>query len=172
MDETLDHASYVGILARMHGFWRTWQPQVSALLEDDALTVPRQRLALLATDLSALGLSAAEIEILPVCPQLPLRSVNEALGSLYVLEGATLGGQLIQRHVYGKLGLDAMSGCAYFTGYGSRTGEMWRDMLVKLENVVTDDIDQVVRGATVTFTSIAWWLDQFGRTQVSCPEES
>lgn len=157
MDETLDQAAYLAILTRLYGFWRTWQPQASALMDDDAFTVPRRRVALLAADLSALGLSAAEIESLPVCPPLPLRTEREALGSFYVLEGATLGGQVIRRHVERKLGL-AASGCAYFSGYGPRTGEMWRDTLARLETVPPGDVDQLVRGATVTFAGIARWL--------------
>jgi heme oxygenase len=51
----------------------------------------------------------------------------DALGCLYVLEGATLGGQLIGRQVQRQLGLRSEHGCAFFAGYGAdQTGPMWK----------------------------------------------
>ena len=57
---------------------------------------------------------------------LPLNNAAKALGCLYVLEGATLGGVLIARHVRASLGFDGDAGSAFYLGYGPRTGAMWR----------------------------------------------
>jgi heme oxygenase len=47
---------------------------------------------MLAADLGALGLSVDAMEAVPQCPLTELRDDMEALGSLYVMEGSTLGG--------------------------------------------------------------------------------
>ena len=51
----------------------------------------------------------------------------EALGVLYVLEGATLGGQIINRHLRDRLGVEPGTGASFFSGYGPKTGEMWKE---------------------------------------------
>jgi len=50
----------------------------------------------------------------------------EALGCLYVLEGAALGGQVIARHVRRRLRLAPEAGLAFFTGGGADAGRSWR----------------------------------------------
>lgn len=48
----------------------------------------------------------------------PLEDVGGLVGTLYVIEGATLGGQVISRHLRSTLGLDADNGARFFNGYG------------------------------------------------------
>lgn len=55
-----------------------------------------------------------------------IRSVAAALGALYVLEGATLGGQIIARQLRRELGSAVEPCIAFFSGYGERTGPMWK----------------------------------------------
>jgi heme oxygenase len=52
-------------------------------------------------------------------------NLNFAVGCLYVLEGATLGGQFISRHL-ATLGIGPANGGLFFHGYGAKTGEMWK----------------------------------------------
>ena len=158
MNEHLGLESYTGILARLYGFWRGWQPQVASLFQDEPFLRPRRRLHLLAADLAALGVTATALETLPVCPLTPLGDDREALGSLYVLEGSTLGGRLIQRNVTRCLGLEGRASCSYFTGYGADTGAMWRAFLARLEEASAADMKRVGGGATATFERICWWL--------------
>jgi heme oxygenase len=53
-------------------------------------------------------------------------TLAHALGLLYVLEGATLGGQLLRRRLGPALGLTEERGLAFFTAYGAEVGPMWR----------------------------------------------
>lgn len=158
LDERLDLMAYREVIARLHGFWRGWQPRMAALMRDEALLAPRRRLHLLEADLVALGVPATAVETLPACPLPVLRDAAEALGSLYVLEGSTLGGQVIRRNVERRLGLDGQRGCAYFAGYGAETGLMWRAFLARLDAAPPADAGRIAQGASATFERLAWWL--------------
>jgi len=77
-----------------------------------------------------------------------------ALGCLYVLEGATMGGQIISRHL-AKLGIGPSNGGLFFNGYGAKTGEMWKSFQTAGTNycVTEDQITEAVSGAKQTFGS-------------------
>ena len=98
---------------------------------------------------------------LPLCPVPLLRDAFEALGSLYVMEGSTLGGQVIMRNVTLRLGFDDRFGCSYFAGHGANTGAMWRSFLARLDEAPTAEAERIANGASATFERLAWWL---GRT--------
>lgn len=55
-----------------------------------------------------------------------IHTVAEALGAMYVLEGATLGGRFITRHLERHLGLSNGRGYSYFCAYGTEVGAMWQ----------------------------------------------
>ncbi len=160
LDQRLGLEAYRKVLERFYGFWRGWEPQVAVLFQDAAFLAPRRRMHLLQADLAIAGLSAHEIDVLPVCPVLILRNAVEALGSLYVMEGSTLGGRVIERNVEQCLGLDGRRGCTYFAGYGTDTGRMWRSFLARLDQAPMTDAEQVADGAVTTFERLAWWLPQ------------
>ncbi len=158
LSEQLDLDAYRNVLERFYGFWRNWEPHMAALLQDEALLDPRRRMHLLEADLVAIGLSAHELEALPRCPLPTLLDDVEALGSLYVMEGSTLGGRVIQRNVARCLGLDGRSGCAYFAGYGAHTGRMWQSFLARLNEEPVINAPRIANGASATFERLAWWL--------------
>lgn len=158
LDERLDRGAYKQVLERFHGFWRGWEPQVAALLHDKPFSDPRRRMHLLDADLAVLGSSARTVNALPACPLPLLHGAAEALGSLYVLEGSTLGGRVIQRNVERCLGFSDRSGCTYFAGYGASTGMMWRSFLTRLDEAPTTDAERIAAGAVATFECLADWL--------------
>ncbi|WP_338665816.1 biliverdin-producing heme oxygenase [Pararoseomonas sp. SCSIO 73927] len=150
-DPGLTAARYVAVLERFHGFWAGWEPAVAAALGDDGFLAPRLRLHLLRDDLRALGV---EPETLPVCPPPALRGRGEAIGSLYVMEGSTLGGRFILKRL-DETGL-AEGARSYFAGHGEATGAMWRAFLGRLE--AEPDAEAVLRGAKNTFATLADWM--------------
>jgi len=158
LDERLDLEAYRKVIERFYGFWCNWEPQVAALFQDAAFLDPRRRMHLLRADLAALGLSGHAVAMLPLCPLPVLRNGVEALGSLYVMEGSTLGGRVIERNVERRLGFNGRGGCSYFAGYGTHTGSMWRLFLARLDQVPAADAEQVAGGAAATFERLAWWL--------------
>jgi heme oxygenase len=77
----------------------------------------RRRSPALARDLTRLGENA------PVAVPFPLTSLAGALGALYVVEGATLGGSTIAPHVLEVLGPDTP--VAFFRSYADEVPHMW-----------------------------------------------
>ena len=87
------------MLKRFWGFHAVWEPAIGPHATLKGLMAGRYRLDLIAADLSALGLLRSEIDALPLCRDAAglAGSLEHALGSLYVLEGSTLGGRIITR---------------------------------------------------------------------------
>jgi len=162
--ERLDLDLYRRLMAAYYGFYQPLEQrlQVLALIPSGLDQSLRIKLPVLRADLMALGMDAAAIEALPVCQQLPqIDSRAAALGVSYVLEGATLGGQILRRRVAEQLGLDASSGAAFLNVYGELTGRRWKDFLQYLDdrNLGEPQTLEVTRAAKATFTHFEHWLD-------------
>ena len=150
---------YRELLACFHGFYTSWEPRVIAALGATYET-KRCKLELLKQDLRALGLRDDVIDRLPTCPHLPpLRTLTQALGSMYVLEGATLGGRIIAKMAQQRLGLSAAHGCSYFHGYGAETDPMWRAFgALLLAHAADADEPAMIDAARATFDCLRVWL--------------
>lgn len=161
MTPGLSIAAYRQQLAHFYGFYQPLETSLASLADWSYLGLDfdvRRKTGLLADDLDDLGFDAART--LPVCRALPrLTSVAAGFGCLYVLEGATLGGQLISRHVMQTLGLDGLRGARFFNCYGDRTGMMWkafRSALVAFA-VTPAAENEVVESAIATFSTLRCW---------------
>lgn len=101
----------------------------------------------------------------PAVPPTPLTSLPAALGAFYVLEGSTLGGRFLLPEVQTRLG-DVPT--AFLTGYGARTGRMWKQTRAALVRGVAEaphppSAEQaLVAGADATFTRLDALLDSVG----------
>jgi heme oxygenase len=104
----------------------------------------RRRTPLLRVDLGVLGLAPTPAGRAPRA-----RSRAEALGWMYVLEGSTLGGQVIRRRLTAAGG--DMAGLSFLDPYGPRTGERWRSFLAVLEREAAADPQAAVAGACAGF---------------------
>lgn len=58
-----------------------------------------------------------------------INTVGQLVGALYVIEGSTLGGQLISRSLNQHLGLTLNTGARFFYGYGEQTALMWQSFI-------------------------------------------
>ncbi|MBL8772825.1 MAG: biliverdin-producing heme oxygenase [Phenylobacterium sp.] len=106
----------------------------------------RRRSPRLARDMAVLGLRAPSGGGEPI----RLRNVGEALGLMYVLEGSTLGGRVIRRHVEGAGG--DLTGLSFLDPYGRRAGERWRGFLSVLS--AAPQADDVVAGSVAGFEHV------------------
>lgn len=130
-----DPRRYARVLQVFDSFLASWEPAVAAALPAAwrSWLRERSRRPFLRQDLSALGVPrAAEAAPLPA-----LRTAAAAWGSIYVMEGSALGGQLITRSL-AEAGLHPHSGTAYFHGWGEATGAMWREFRATLESQLYD----------------------------------
>jgi heme oxygenase len=125
----------------------------------------RQRAHLLQHDLRMLGLANSVITAIPRCHDLPeMKNSYNGLGCLYVLEGSTLGGQLIARELSRCFNIDETSGASFFLSHGSHTGEMWKEFCASVRTYVNDPIKQqaAVHTAAETFEKFDLWMRKAG----------
>jgi heme oxygenase (biliverdin-IX-beta and delta-forming) len=151
---------YAHLLSRFLGFHLVWEEDLKAFPALARELEGRSRLRHLRHDLRTLGVTDAGISSVPLCGDAHNLTANEAraLGSFYVLEGSTLGGQLITRHLSSAHGLPT-EGLSYFNPYGSRTGEMWRSFRRWLEiQAQHHAASDIVAGARATFVVLQKWL--------------
>jgi len=159
--ETLTINAYLGTLERFYGFYRPLEAglgEIGKWMERGLDLAERQKAPLLEADLHALGV--ANPTALPVCTDLPPHAtVAAAFGCLYVLEGATLGGQVISRSVQKTNGITLDTGGRFFHGYGDRTGQMWQAFRAALVTfaVTPGDQHEIVSAAKDTFSKLHRW---------------
>jgi heme oxygenase len=116
-------------------------------------------------DLQLLGRTSTQVEALPRCAELPLQlTPSHALGILYVLEGATLGGQVIGRNLSAVLKLGATNGAAFFAGYGDETRAMWKRFSEHVDRSAALDSETVIASAVDTFEKLRSWLVAAGNS--------
>lgn len=112
-------------------------------------------------DLLALGDSPTQLMQIPRCHDIPkLHTLAQVLGCLYVIEGATLGGQIITKHLQANLGLTPAHGATFFNGYGVCTGAQWKAFGIMLITRAeqANDSNAIVDSANQTFQTMGQWL--------------
>lgn len=111
----------------------------------------RWKVPLLKKDLQTLGMSAEEIDQLDLCKKTPpLNTLAQALGVIYVLEGSTLGGQVITKMLKEKKILPHEESC-FHNPYGKETMPMWLHFKSILNRSRQEDHDAIVVSAKATF---------------------
>jgi heme oxygenase len=158
MESSLTREEYVQCLQRLYGVVAAWEEgaraQAPAWLQ--GMLAARQRRYLLEEDLAWFGVETpgTELAALPV-----LRDEANLLGAMYVMEGSTLGGQLISRQVAKVLGLEDGRGHAFFQGHGSETGVLWKEFCDVLRNrVVEEDAPVLIGSARSMFETFGSWM--------------
>jgi heme oxygenase (biliverdin-IX-beta and delta-forming) len=159
-------AEYRQVLGRFYGIYAPLEPvlwRALAALKQELMLDSRRKAPLLSADLSACGLSNADIVGLPRWQAMePFPAESQALGQLYVLEGATLGGQVMRRHFRKMLALKKDRGLAFFNSYGADVPERWRSFREVLARHVTTAKQQelAVKGANATFEMFKSWMPE------------
>ena len=107
----------------------------------------RRRTRLLEQDMAALDIG----EFRPTPGGVQAGGAAEALGLMYVLEGSTLGGRLIESRVRSAGG--NLQGLSFLNPYGRHTSLRWRAFLAVAEDLASDPAAAVamVRGAVAGF---------------------
>jgi len=159
-ERVLTAEEYMALLQRFYGFYHPLEACLRSLefLDGIGLDVDaRCKAHLLYADLEALGASDMEILALPLCARLPpLETLPQALGCMYVLEGATLGGQVLVR----TLGRSAAQGGRFFASYGPAVAAMWTAFReVVRRNSVSGEVEEsMVNSARATFDALHRWV--------------
>ncbi len=158
----LGRGEYARCLQRLHGVVATWEEAAIGKGREARpewlrlLVLERRRRPLLEKDLAYFGVFNADGER-PLLPD--TLSHSSLLGAMYVMEGSTLGGQLIGRHVDRVLGLEGGLGSLYFHGHRELTGAMWKEFCGVLEEHIPEaEGDAAVTAAKAMFQVFGAWM--------------
>jgi heme oxygenase len=153
-----DRGHYQRVLQVLDGFLGGWEACAAGALPPawHAWLRQRSRRPFLQQDLRVLGVPALQRR--HPMPLLP--NAAAAWGSVYVMEGSALGGQVITRGL-ADAGLRPDSGAAYFHGWGAATRAMWGEARALLEQQLAEpaSLEQACRGACATFDALALHLE-------------
>jgi heme oxygenase len=142
----------------MYGIVAAWEQRALELAPHwlQPMVAARRRTHLLELDLAWFGVRKLDHRR----PELPgINDLTSLLGAMYVMEGSTLGGQLIARTIEKTLALNQGQGNAYFRGHMDRTGPMWKDFCFLLTSRVPDEeTDKVVQAANSMFETYGEWM--------------
>jgi heme oxygenase len=162
MRESWSLDEYIALLEGVSGYVAVWENAVAARMPADlqAFFDARRKTALLASDLAFLTDDPTRIAVLSMAKDMPpLDTVGGLMGSMYVIEGSTLGGRFIAPHVAKLFHLDSGRGNAYFEAYGERTGSMWNAFRETASATVpSDQYDMAITSAIATFDGLHVWL--------------
>ncbi len=160
----ISREQYINLLKKFLGFYSAVEEK---FLEIQELTSTkfdfekRKKTHLIEKDLEKLGILKAEIKTLPICNEIPeLDTFGKALGCLYVLEGSTLGGQILSRNLT-TVGLGKDNGANFINCYGNEVGTMWKsfgEFLVT--NSSKGNEEEIIQSAKETFSALDKWLSK------------
>ncbi len=158
MDEMSTLDRYKLLLCRFYRYYRSAESVISGidLSETGFRFEERLKTPAIERDLEFLGV-LDQAKDLPEWKLLPeMKTAANVFGVLYVLEGATLGGQVISRHLNQTLSLTPENGAAFFSGYGAQTGPMWKEFGAITADFAerANDDDSIIKSAIETFETI------------------
>jgi heme oxygenase (biliverdin-IX-beta and delta-forming) len=159
-----DRGSYADTLNRFHGLYYPLEQALRQYSGWGRLGLnlrERSHVGRLSRDLVALGSEPSPQHASDIGE---LTSFEHALGALYVMEGSTLGGRIILRHLEASEIDVPIGAMAFFGGYGPATGSMWRSFVTKLDafGALHPASRTVVQeGAQQTFLAMITWFEPF-----------
>ena len=146
-------------LKKFLGFHLVWESGFSNSEVFTQLMMNRGRARLAASDLEALGLSHEEIARVPVNEAAAAlhRSAEITMGSLYVMEGSTLGGEVIAKALRAETWLPAQ-GLQYFSPPNRDARSDWNELKTWAETRFAPATwDLIEQGAQETFSLMNTW---------------
>ncbi|MGB0524939.1 MAG: biliverdin-producing heme oxygenase [Flammeovirgaceae bacterium] len=92
-----------------------------------------------------------------------IQNLFEAIGALYVLEGATLGGNIIKRELSKNHSIVKHTSFHYYGCYGKKQAFMWKSFREQAENIVQDATaeEYAINAAKKTFQFMARILNDY-----------
>ncbi len=152
-----DYSLYIQRLyGFMSGFERWVFPMLDGLVADLSA---RKKSAVMEANLVALGVDPVLLPVVDAEFFARLyQTTAQAMGGFYVMEGSTLGGIIINKHLQKTLGDAVFS--EYFNVYGTHTGGMWKEFLAVLTNYSEKEgvREEIIVAASKTFAALEQWL--------------
>jgi heme oxygenase len=156
--QTNTQAAYISLLQLFYGYYYPLEQHIAAHLDT---TFPggfeqRRKAPLLLQDLAVIN--GSTVEPPPLCTDIPeITDAGQALGALYVLEGFTLGEQVISQILHNVP--DVSKALTFFEGYGTNTQTMWDSFAHYLDGYNGTDVQKarLIQSAADTFLKFKLW---------------
>lgn len=151
---------YQLLIKKLYGFITPCEDLIDSL-KCKSVIENRKKKPWLEQDLHALKISNNGDITFPRCIDLPVLSEHEhVLGYLYVMEGATLGGQIITKMLKNQLQITQDHGGRFFYGYGDETKMMWNEFCSFLCRINdTKQQNKIILSASNTFNRLFKWME-------------
>lgn len=163
MSEHVTITHYAHYLKSMYGFVYGFEKIAFPLLKHyEVLQLDdRRKSHLIQADLTMLHDTAAEPYLKEELFNTHYQTTAAILGGMYVLEGSTLGGQIINKHLATVLGHSVAGKTTYLTAYAGKTGSMWKIFLQLLGEAgsTIDNKDEIIDSAVNTFALLNTCLE-------------
>ncbi|WP_425618002.1 biliverdin-producing heme oxygenase [Anatilimnocola sp. NA78] len=165
-------ADYRSLLATFLGFYRPCEDRLKAATAGtryETLIAERLKSPALVADLQAAGYTSGEIRDLPEADELPrIATIADVLGVMYVLEGSTLGGVVIARHLRQHFSWPASDSFRFFNVYGDQVSQRWTAFVQLLAEQASEDVaPRVCQAARYTFECLEGWLQHSNTPKAS-----
>jgi heme oxygenase len=166
-DSIRTRGDYIAWLTHFLGLYEPLERCLARFSEWSAFGIPlplSTHSDCLVVDLSALGVDCTSVPRAPPSLLPDLATFARALGALYVLEGATLGGRMILRGIDERIADKIAGATSFFGGRGEAVGPMWHAFRVGLDGFGCDQPylqEDVLFGAESAFHAILVWFAPF-----------
>jgi heme oxygenase len=161
-DQTIVMEEYISLIKTLYGFIYPCERLIQSHHRQH-LMLNREKTQLLEQDMLALQVSPDS----SVCTTIPnMKNDAEIMGYLYVMEGATLGGQIIKKILEKRFPLLIEKGIHYFGGYGNKTKTMWDSFCENLNLIkIEKETNNVIKTACLTYECLHNWIEKNERNK-------
>ena len=166
-DSYRELSSYSKILSIFFVFQRELESNLTAfehLLPLGFDIQNRKHLHLIIKDIESLETTESTLNKIKYEP-LNFLSLSEMVGGLYVSEGSSLGGRIIQKMMIQMHGIEIVKSVNYLNPYGDSTDSMW----LQFKNIMDHEVElerfnpeQVLIGAKKSFNLLVSLVDKAG----------
>lgn len=163
---TLD--GYAALLKRLYGFHDHFEGMLrkaSPYLVSEIDLAGREKAQLLGADIIAVGARMEAFDTSRLCDRMPdVQSTEGIIGSLYVVEGAGLGGAILAKKLDRLFGADRRAGREFLFGRPRPDSLPWPRFCEILEcHALTGDFAKIETAAIRTFEALSFWLNHHPR---------
>jgi heme oxygenase (biliverdin-IX-beta and delta-forming) len=149
---------YIQLLQNFYTFFAPLESQITKYVDDTVLPdiAERRKTELLHRDLEKLNGHKGETDRTQT---MTIANSAEAIGTLYVMEGSTLGGPFIAQLIKKQLP-DVPAAYTFFEGYGTATQEMWQRFRTTINELrlSPEAQQQALNKANETFEKMYDWF--------------
>lgn len=158
---------YQQLLKLFYGFYQPLEHHIDQFIDDNNLPgyTKRRKAESILIDLKEIHGNTD----LSLCDDLPLvDSVGKALGAMYVLEGATLGGSIIAKMLNGQASIPYEQ-LSFFMSYKDNSMTMWKEFTNILNSYAEKENvgREMIVSAKTTFEKFENWALAFYQQQTA-----